>query len=215
MSGLHTVDMQYFEELRERINALLLELGATYAQQQIRQYTWLYGALGAVPAPVMFICENPSLAGVKSGHVNTPDGGPPDIEGQWWGGPRNNAAKRFRVVLCETGLKTTPPATRGGWRCYITNLVKEANVASDQNDLPWSVRQRQSRDWADLLAWELGHVQPEHVFCVGQKSSTLVRMLQREDRLPNFHATMISHYSKRGADEVIRREMTEAIQAVI
>jgi hypothetical protein len=123
------LNMRYFEELRDRINERLGELRTPYRDLQARESPWLYGALGEVPSDVMFICENPSITGVRQAHVDTIDGRAPDIEAQWWGGRNNPAAKRFRPVLRQVGLKTNRPDARGGWRCYITNVVKEANVA--------------------------------------------------------------------------------------
>jgi hypothetical protein len=128
------LDMTHFEELRARINRRLREIGAPNADLQIEQYPWLYGALGEAPSAVMFICENPSLTGVSKAHVDTIDGRLPDIEAQWWGGHNDPAAKRFRPVLRRMGLKTTHSAARGGWKCYITNVVKEANLAGAEQD---------------------------------------------------------------------------------
>ena len=109
-----SVMLRHFEELRDRIDRRLRELKAPYADLQSEGYPWLYGALGEVPSEVMFICENPSLNGMRSAAVDTIDGRAPDIEAQWWGGWQNPAAKRFRVALRRTGLKTSNIAARGG-----------------------------------------------------------------------------------------------------
>lgn len=205
-------EMHHFEQLRNKINARLLELKTKYAQEQIERFPWLYGAHGQVPSRVMFICENPSLTGVINAGLQTIDGGPPDIEAQWWGGPRNNAAKRFRVVLHDLGLKTTPPTKRGGWRCYITNVVKEANLATDQNALSNTFRRQQARDWADILTWEIEKVRPEHYFSVGGWAAHFVQTLQREKLLPGFHAHQICHYSARKNDAFVIERMSSAIR---
>jgi len=108
-------NMQYFESLKQKIDQRLNELAKSRkisrrdAKSQIKDYPWLYGALGKVPADVMFICENPSLAGIRKAQIDTIDGGPPDIETQWWGGSHDNAACRFRVALYKLNLKKTPP----------------------------------------------------------------------------------------------------------
>ena len=112
----------HFTELRDRVNTRLLELKTPDAALQINTYRWKYGALGTVPAGTMFVCENPSLVGMASAHAETVDGGPPDIEAQWWGGPRNNASRRFRRLLIEFGLKGGDVHTKGDWHCYVTNL---------------------------------------------------------------------------------------------
>lgn len=56
--------MRYFEDLRRKINHRLIQLETPHRQFQIEECTWLYGALGAVPSDVMFICENPSITGI-------------------------------------------------------------------------------------------------------------------------------------------------------
>jgi hypothetical protein len=146
---------------------------------------------------VLFICENPSIAGIKKAHVDTIDGGRPDIEAQWWGGSTDNAACRFRVALCQLKLKTSRPRERDGWECYITNVIKQSNVAKDQEHLPPASKQQQARDWADILQWELDHVKPKFVFCVGGNAFTYVQMLQREGSIVKFPTNEVTHYSAR------------------
>ena len=46
---MNSLDMDYFEELKKRIDARLKEL-TTGAEQRQLEYDWLYGALGAVPS---------------------------------------------------------------------------------------------------------------------------------------------------------------------
>ena len=56
---------RHFVELREKIHDRLRILRPPHWEEQIEKYPWLYGALGDPGADVMFICENPSLAGVR------------------------------------------------------------------------------------------------------------------------------------------------------
>ena len=209
------LDLHYFEELRSRIHRRLRELRPPGWDTQIKDYPWLYGALGCVPASVMFICQNPSLKPMQSAHTNTIDGGPPDIEAQWWGGERNNAAKRFRFALHETGLKTTPPSERGGWNCYITNMVKEANITADQRTRNTEELRRQARRWCDVLEWELSQVKPLHVICVGGNATKSVTTLQRKGYLPSFRVHSIWHYSAQDSDDLVRQRMIDGIRSVI
>ncbi len=51
--------------------------------------TWRRLHAQAPPSEVMFVCENPSLAGVRLG---LKQGQPPDIESQWGGGEIDNPA---------------------------------------------------------------------------------------------------------------------------
>ena len=217
---MQELDLSHFEELRSRINARLTKLRTQHRKKQIEEYPWLYGALGAVPSEVMFICENPSLTGIQSADAVPLDDGPADIEAQWWGGPKNNAAKRFRVVLHELGLKTTPPESRGGWNCYITNVVKEANFAKDQKKKKKAEKREQARQWADILLWELEQVRPTHVFAVGDEASARLSELQGKPsfgkrRLPEFPVHPIWHYSRYQGNEEVIANMTEGIQRVL
>jgi len=204
-----TIDITYFETLRRKINKRLLQLTEQgkikkgQALLQINKYKWLYGALGCVPSKVMFICENPSITGVERAHTNTIDGNPPDIEAQWWGSPRNPAAKRFREVLYRLNLKSTPPNKRGGWKCYITNVIKQANIVKEQNNLDTCIKKEQAREWSDILQWEIDNVKPKFIFCVGGKSYEAIKMLQREKKLKIKSYSKLWHYSARGSDENI------------
>ncbi len=197
------LDMRHFETLRQCINSRLRELGLCTGQTG---HSWLYGALGAVPSDVMFICENPSKSGVEGAEkVASRSGRQPDIEDQWRGsGPGDPATKRFRPVLCKFGLKLNPPDDPGGWRCYITNVIKEMAVAGDWEKLSLArVKYPKADEWADILEWELQQVKPSWVFCVGDKAHDLVGRLQRSGRLPSIqgrHIHKITHYSARKSD---------------
>lgn len=210
------LNMEHFRELRELINERLEELRTPHRRDQIRRYPWLYGALGEVPSDVMFICENPSITAVARADVDTIDGRAPDIEAQWFGGRRNPAAKRFRVTLCELGLKEGRPDTRGGWHCYITNVVKEANViGADQAALMPEERRQQARDWADVLRWEMEQVKPRHVFAVGGRPFVLLTLLQGERLFPEMPVHQIGHYSARSSDAHAIERMREPVQRVL
>lgn len=214
------LNMDYFGLLRGKINQQLQALtqagkySKDMAKKQIESFPWLYGALGKVPADVMFICENPSIAGINKAHVDTIDGGPPDIEAQWWGGYTDFAACRFRVALCQLNLKTTPPNQRDGWECYITNVIKQSNIAKDQG-LQGSDKRQQARDWADILRWEIDHVKPKFVFCVGGSAFRYVQMLQREGLIQSFPIHEITHYSARNTTKSIIDGIINGVQGVM
>lgn len=215
-----TLNMQYFEILREMINSRLLKLSKDereniHARDQIEKYTWLYGALGKVPSDVMFICENPSVTGIDKASRDTTDGGRPDIEAQWWGGSTDFAATRFRVALYILKLKTTRPRERGGWECYITNVIKQSNIAIHQEHKPSVVKNQQARDWADVLQWELDHVKPKYVFCVGENAHKYVSMLQRERLLSRFPVYEVIHYSARGKTQAIINSIVSSVQIIL
>jgi hypothetical protein len=205
------MSMRHFTALRRRVSRQLVHSHSAHGRRQMGDYPWLNGALGTVPAKVMFICENPSVRGLRRAHLNPIGGGKPDFESQWWGGPRDYAARRFRQVLCEVGLKTGAPGEKKGWNCYITNVIKEANIVRNQNALCTSVKKQQAKAWAPTLQWEIDRVRPEIIFCVGAKTARLVRWLQRRKLLCPFPVNQIWHYSSRGSDSLVRRRMRHAI----
>ena len=207
----NALDMRHFATLQQHINERLESLGLCTAQ---RQYQWLYGALGAVPSDVMFICENPSQAGVKKAELAARRGDrQPDIEDQWrGGGPGDPATRIFRAVLYEIGLKRTPPDDPGGWQCYITNVIKEMAVAGDFEK---TEKYSKAVAWADILEWEIQQVGPSWVFCVGSTAHSLVRRLQRGGRLASLHGRHIRklwHYSARRGTAVGKEKIREGIR---
>lgn len=207
--------MDHFSELRRRINHKLEEIHAPHRDEQINKFSWLYGALGAVPADVMFICENPSADGVSRASVDTVDGGAPDIEAQWWGGRKNPAAKRFRVALHELGLKITPPNVKGGWRCYITNVIKEMNVVGDHRKFLGSDYREMARTWAPILSWELEQVRPKHIFAVGNRAFDRLGWLAKQRLIPPIRPMLVNHYSGYATDQAIIDGFIEVVGPVI
>lgn len=145
----------------------------------------------------MFVCENPSLTGVERADSRTLLGGDAGIEDQWAGGPSSNCIKRFRPALCQLNLKTTPPTAHGGWKCYITNVIKEADVVRD-----FVAREKQSLaiEWADVLKWEIQQVSPRTIFTIGDAATRLVTGIQRRGLIPAVPVPhKVMHYSNRGA----------------
>ena len=212
-------NIDHFNNLRTKINQKLekrknqLSVGEeVMIDYQITKYTWLYGALGQVPSDVMFIAENPSIAGITHADIDTVDGLPSDIEAQWWGGKTDNAATVFRPFLYEVGLKKSPPQEKGGWNCYITNLIKRANIAKLQEGISSSKRKEQEDYWSDILRWEIEKVQPKAIYCLGRKSEKAFRRFIREGVLEAVPVFYLCHYSARGNIDNIRKKMISQYQ---
>lgn len=162
----------------------------------------------------MFICENPSLAGLRK--AEPPLGGPCGFDTQWTGDPAFRWDKRFRTVLCDLGLKDGGIWERGGWHCYITNVIKQTDFVRDWNDpskVSSAAKWRAARKWSRILQWELDVVCPKIVFCVGRAAEGFVRRLVREGRfdLRGVPARYIRHYP-RGGHEEVEREMRRGIE---
>lgn len=90
---------QHFGQLREKIHDRLWVLRPPHWEEQIEKHPWLYGALGHPEAGVMFICEDPSLKGVRE--ARSPLGGPCDFDTQWTGDPAYRRASGS-VLCCAT-----------------------------------------------------------------------------------------------------------------
>ena len=206
----HHMNMKHFESLRTKINQRLEEIGTRHAHRQIREFPWLYGALGQVPSDVMFVCENPSLGGVEKADARTISGGVPSIEDQWAGGIRSNCIKRFRPILCQLGLKTTEPSRPEGWRCYISNVIKEADVVRDFNARD---KEMIAGEWADVLNWEIREVSPSILFTVGGSTTKLIRSLQRRQLIPPIPTHSVIHYSAYQSDDEVKGRMLAEISA--
>lgn len=213
-------NIEYFEELRNKINEKLEIIKINLndedkekeiVNKQINTFKWLYGALGQIPSIEMFIAENPSITGIKHANVDTVDDGDPDIEAQWWGGRNDKAAKVFRPVLFDLGLKTSPPNQKGGWNCYITNVIKRANYAKYQENISAEYRKEQENYWSEILRWEIENVKPSVLYCLGRRTEKAVKRLIKEGRIQNIPSYYVYHYSARGNLNNIRETMKTQI----
>ena len=184
----------HFLKLRARIEKLLPNNGTQLPK-------WLYGALGDPKSDVMFICENPSEKGVEDADSNC---GHLGIEAQWQN-------KVFRDVLVESGLKLGGCDASGGWRCYITNFIKQVDKAGEWGKKPAKEKIGIARHWLDVLQWQIDQVDPQMVFCVGNNVWWYVGFFQSEGllTLPNPHR--IWHYSARSGQ--VREKMNAGIRS--
>ena len=199
---------RHFRDLQQKIHDQLRDLRPPHWEEQIAEHPWFYGALGDPNADVMFVCENPSLGGIRAGSKSPVGGRDPDFDTQWTGGPAN----RFRRVLCDVGLKDGGIWEPGGWHCYITNVIKQAAIAGDRKKVPQREKQHAAHQWSDILQKEFDVVQPDTVFCVGGNAHEMVKLLQLY-RL-NVRGTIhrIWHYSAPyHGDEVVEQKMPDGI----
>jgi len=202
----------HFLELREAIHDRLRTFRPPCWEEQIEKYPWLYGALGDPSADVMFVCENPSLSGLRAVR-ESPRGGPPDFDTQWTGNPSNPRDERFRKVLCDLGLKDGGIWEPGGWHCYITNVIKQADFAGAwRKRVPLHEKRRAARKWSGILQMEFDVVRPVTVFCVGRPAHGMVKWLQKNADLDvpgPIHR--IWHYSARRGDDEVEQKMRSGI----
>lgn len=151
---------------------------------------WLEGALGDPFAGIMFIAENPSLTQVeiaqgRHGLTATPDA-------QW---NTSRGDHIFRGALFDVGFKTTSPDTPGGWKCYITNIIKEADYAKNTGTKTQAERNLSADIWFEVLKWELETGKPKLIVTVGGQSEVLLSHIRMKNRLVLPKVINITHYA--------------------
>jgi uracil-DNA glycosylase len=181
------MDATYRSELSRQIAAAFQRHPDLYDHR--REYPWLIGALGDPTAGVWFVGENPSLGQVE--RAIDPLGGRPTEEAQWWA---SRGDQLFRDLLVQHGFKSTPKHAHGGWQCYITNAIKEADYAQQWRGSPAERRRRAADAWEPVLRWELEHSRPHLVVALGKTVREILTYLERRGlRLPRVE--MVQHYS--------------------
>ena len=135
-----------------------------------QEFPWLTACLGDPFAKAWFVAENPSLTPVRVSRATSP-------EHQWSGG---RGADLLREMLAKHGFKTGGPFAAGGWRCYITDVIKSAAVVKEWNALPAESHQMTAEAWAPVLRYELEVGEPELLVVLGAKTERLLVHLERE-----------------------------------
>ncbi|MGA9762619.1 MAG: uracil-DNA glycosylase family protein [Gaiellaceae bacterium] len=149
-----------------------------------RAHPWVTGALGDIYAKVWFIAEAPSLTQAERALDATP-------ETQW---SVSRGDKLFRRMLVKHGFKQGDET--GGWRCYITDVVKSLSRAGQWSKLPMETKREIARAWAPVLRWELETGQPELVVTIGDRTNALLDCLRAEGLIPSLPRRVnIDHYS--------------------
>lgn len=174
----------YTRELPNQVDAVFGTHPELYDHRSA--FPWLLACLGDVFAPVWFVAENPSLKQVERATDPTPDT-------QW---SVSDGDKLFRQQLVAHGFKTGTVDSPGGWRCYITDVVKSVDRVHAWNKLPVSERRTVAELWASVLAWEFKIGQPKIVVSVGGKADDLLDHLLQTKLIPSLPRRMkIDHYS--------------------
>jgi uracil-DNA glycosylase len=153
-------------------------------------HPWLTGALGVPESGIVFLAENPSLSMVE--RATNPGGGAPTEEAQWYA---SKGDRLFREALVIAGFKSGSWDSLGGWRCYITNVIKQADYAEAWKRRGQSARHEAAEIWSPILKWQLEQVAPRLVVTMGNQVDGLVKTLAKKKliSLPPVHR--IDHYS--------------------
>ena len=151
-------------------------------------HPWLTGWLGDVTSPVWFVAENPSARQVDRIHSATAT-----PEAQW---AASRGDRLLREAMVEAGLKEGLPLGPGGWRCYITNVMKSEVRVKEWNGTKKSEQLAVAEAWAPVLRYELEAGQPRKLLVLGGKAFDALTHLQRHrliDSLPPIER--LDHYS--------------------
>lgn len=124
-----------------------------------QRFPWLEGFLGDASQPVWFVAWYSSRRAVES--IDSPTS---TCEDQF---RATRGDQVFRERLCAHGLKAGAPNDLGGWKCYITDLVKANEVPNDFAKLPPAKRTDLYKTWLPVLEYEFVNGKPEVVVSVG------------------------------------------------
>ena len=127
------------------------------------RFPWLDGFLGDPNSPVWFVAWYPSTTAVAS--INSKAS---TCEDQW---RATKGDQLFRQNLCSHGFRSGKLNDPGGWRCYITDIVKADSVPKDFDKLQRAERERLYETWLPVLEWEFAHGKPALVVSVGNAVS--------------------------------------------
>ena len=151
------------------------------------EHPWLTGSIGDPSCPVWFIAEIPSERAVRS---NGPRSSP---EAQWTG---NRAAILFREMLVNNGFKTNGVLGRGGWNCYVTNVMKHAEPAEEWKAKSGEDRYAAARAWSPALRREFELGAPRILVALGKDVERYLDVLIARNLVPApMRRTTIAHYS--------------------
>jgi hypothetical protein len=167
-----------------------------------RRFPWLQGFLGNPDARVWFVAWYPSTRAVERIHSSSAT-----CESQWLA---TEGDRIFRRNLVRVGFKTGTIDSPGGWKCYITDLVKADAPPSEWDSTSAATRKKAYETWLPVLDWEFRHGQPRLVVAVGKdvnrRLDDIWPFLQKASRRPLDRA-VIWHYAffNRGGDSAVNR----------
>jgi len=148
---------------------------------------WITGCLGDPNADVWFIAENPSAGAAARAGIDA------TVEDQWRITPGDML---FRQALVDFGFKDPPADGPGGWRCYITDVVKSPYVVDRWNARSVADRKEVARWWAPVLSDELASGAPRVIVTLGRRARYLLTYVESKglvDELPAIRVA-IDHY---------------------
>jgi hypothetical protein len=161
-----------------------------HLENWLEEYPWLIGFIGNPARPIWFIGENPSLRGVIAVHRRSQT----TSENLQWNS--HDGDRLLRESITEAGLKSGDPASDEGWKCYITNAIKEPEIVAIRNAQKRDKRywQEQAKRWLPVLQKQIDSGAPRVLVAFGgQAHKILVHMKSLGLTCPPV--IKINHYS--------------------
>lgn len=155
-----------------------------------KKHPWLTGGLGNPFSNVWFIAENPSLTMVE--RARNPDGGCPTPEAQWYA---SKGDRLFREALVLAKFKEGEWNSLGGWNCYITNIIKEADYVKRWNTKGTQHLIEAAEVWAPVLEWQIAYGRPKLIILMGKKVQKIAHSLGTKNLIQLPETRPIDHYS--------------------
>jgi hypothetical protein len=156
----------------------------------LKDYAWLKGYIGDRSYPIWFVAENPSLRGVERVHKRNRL----ISENSQWNAHAGD--RLFREALVKAGLKAGDPLDGEGWKCYITDIIKEPEIVKDRNlrKRDSSYWKNQALNWLPVFLEEIRLGRPEVLVAVGSQTRPILEFLRNKGAsLPRID--QIQHYS--------------------
>jgi hypothetical protein len=137
-------------------------------------YPWLTGSIGDPKSPVWFIGENPSLSAVQAIDRRSSE---KNQNLQW---NSSSGDRLFREALAEAGLKSSPPGSPGGWKCFITNAIKEPEIVRERNEKKrdrnyW---ENQAERWLGVLQDQISSGAPKVLVALGGQTERILKHME-------------------------------------
>ncbi len=173
---------EYDRQLAQRISAVFAAHG-TLMKDHRPEFGWMRGFLGDPRAGVWFVSEAFSRGAVEKAVAAGAQLSPDD---QW---TVTAGDKIFRDMLVKYGFKTGQPQSKDGWRCYITNVMKDGVYVEESNESGFDRKLQRAIAWAPILDWELKTGRPKLLVVMGNTPQRLIDELVDRRRLPQLPTT--------------------------
>lgn len=180
--------MDFEQGLAKQIDTVFS--GCPEIRDHRKEHPWLTGSLGDPHSGIWFLAESPSLSMVE--RATNPEGGPMSPEAQWYA---SRGDRLFREALVEACFKDPRWDSIGGWHCYITNVIKEADYAEERKKRGKNALMIAAEAWASALRWQLEQSKPRLVVLMGNNVENLIRHLEELCLITLPQTRKIHHYS--------------------